>query len=77
MKLSLMSLNSIRYAGNTLLLIGQYFILYQDMNIGILIKLLGGGLITTIMIKLKWWDMVIVLIAFSLLDFSRLITLLF
>lgn len=64
----------LRYTGNFLLLLGQYYILYNNTDIGIIIKLIGGGLLIGSLVKYKMWDMVIVLTAFMVLDLSRLIS---
>lgn len=63
----------IRYLANLTLLIGQSFILYGDIRVGIVLKLLGGTVILVCMVSYKLWDMVIVLLAFLLLDLSKLV----
>lgn len=62
-----------RYSGNLLLLIGQSFILFSDIKIGIAIKLIGGCLIAISIINDHMWDMTVVLCAFMLLDLSKLV----
>lgn len=64
----------LRYIGNGLLLIGQSFVLYGDIKTGILIKIIGCFLLIYCLTIEKMWDMVIVLLAFLLLDFSRLVS---
>lgn len=66
-----------RYLANVFILIGQGVLLYGDMRLGITIKTLACVVILKSMIKLKLWDMVIVLTAFLLLDISKLLTILF
>jgi hypothetical protein len=57
-------------------LIGQFSILFSSMEIGIILKCIGACALTITFVKLKMWDMVIVLLAFSLLDLSKLLILL-
>ena len=66
-----------RYVANLGLLIGQAILLYSDIRIGVTIKTISSLVILYSMIKLKLWDMVIVLTAFLLLDISKLISILF
>lgn len=61
----------LRYLANLGVLIGQGFVLYGNVYVGIIIKVLCAFIIMTNMIKLKMWDMVVVLSAFCLLDLSR------
>lgn len=64
-----------RYLANFGLLVGQGFLLYGDIQFGIMIKIISGGVILYSMAKYKMWDMVIVLSAFLILDSSKLIQL--
>lgn len=64
---------STRYAANLGLLIGQGLLLYGDISIGIIIKVISGFIILFYMGRHKMWDMVVVLFAFILLDLSKLI----
>lgn len=65
----------LRILGNILLLSGQGILLYNNVSLGIIIKLIGGGLIMSEFIKSKDFDMVITMSAFFILDASRLLTL--
>ena len=69
-------LDKTRYLANFLLLIGQSFILFSNMEIGIIIKVVGASLLLNSFIPYKMWDMIIVAGAFTILDFSKLISLL-
>lgn len=62
-----------RYIANLGLLIGQGVLLYSDVQLGIVIKILSGLIILYHMSIYKMWDMVIVLCAFLILDLSKLI----
>lgn len=64
----------IRYTANALLLIGQSFVLYrEDMSIGLIIKIIGGLTLLTTFISYRMWDMITVLVAFFVLDLSKLL----
>jgi hypothetical protein len=65
-----------RYLANFFLLIGQSFILFSSIEIGIIIKVIGACLLLSSFIPYKMWDMVLVAGAFTLLDLSKLISLL-
>lgn len=67
--------NIIRYGANLCLLIGQGLLLYDNQIIGIIIKLIGGLVLIRYMVSYKFWDMVVVLTAFQLLDLSKLLSL--
>jgi len=67
------SYNITRYIANTGLLIGQGILLYNDIRVGIIIKIISGLIILYHMTILKLWDMVIVICAFLILDLSKLI----
>lgn len=64
-----------RITANIILLIGQWLVLYHNVELGLIIKLLGSGvLITSLCLSsYKMWDVVFTLSCFTALEFSRLL----
>ena len=65
-------LPSMRYVGSTLVLIGYYFLLYVDVNTGVLIRLFANLLSLPWAIKNKLWDFVALLVFFIVLESHKL-----
>lgn len=63
----------IRIIGNLLLLFGHTILLFQSIEIGIIIKLISNVLLCYFFIKEKYYDMVVTLVAFAILEMFRLV----
>jgi hypothetical protein len=61
-----------RIIANILLLVGHAILIYYDVKLGITIKLIGSSMLIYFFSKLKYWDMVVTLSAFSSLEIFRL-----
>jgi hypothetical protein len=66
-----------RYLANIILLIGHTFLLYGSQEIGIIIKTTGALMLLLSFIKLKMYDMIVILVTFSALELTKLFHLLF
>jgi len=62
----------IRIIANSLLLIGHSILLFHHLKMGILIKIIGNSLLISYFAKMKYYDMIITLLAFSTLELYRL-----
>jgi hypothetical protein len=65
-----------RYLANIILLIGHTLLLYGSPEIGIIIKTTGAFILLLSFIKLKMYDMIVILVTFSVLELTKLFHLL-
>ena len=67
------ALTSLRYVGNTLVIVGYFVLLYVDMIWGLAVCLSANVLLFPWAIKGKYWDVVVIAAFFSVLNGSKLI----
>lgn len=65
----------LRYLGNILLMIGYQIMLWGDFKNGLLLKFIGGLLVTPFAIKYKLWDVLFISAFFGISEISKLIEL--
>lgn len=63
----------LRYAGNTLLVLGHFTLLWGDLQTALIIKIIGGSLIFPFAVRLRLWDIVALQMLFGGMDVARLI----
>ena len=63
----------LRYTGNTLLVIGHFALLWGDLQVALVIKIIGGLLIFPFAIKFRLWDVVALEMLFGGMDVTRLV----
>lgn len=61
-----------RIIANILLLLGHSILLFYNIKIGIIVKITGNILLINYFLKMKYYDMIVTLLAFSLLEIYRL-----
>ena len=66
----------LRYLGNLFLIIGYYVILWGDMRIGLVVKVIGGFLLIPSLVYLKMWDALVLCGFFAVIEISKLLSLL-
>ena len=66
----------LRWIGNGFLIIGYGTLLYVDVKLGLLLKLVGGSLLVPSFYRLKMWDTIAISVFFAVLEGSKLIQLL-
>ena len=62
----------LRYLGNLLLIIGYQTMLWGDFKYGLLVKCIGGLLTVPFAIKLKLWDVLVLIAFFGITEISKL-----
>ena len=67
------ALTSLRYIGNTLVVVGYFVLLYIDMMWGLAVCFAANVLLFPWAIKGKYWDVVVIAAFFSTLNGSRFI----
>jgi|APGre2960657423_1045063.scaffolds.fasta_scaffold136401_1 hypothetical protein len=65
-----------RYIGNTLLLVGYYFLLFVDQKVGLVLRIIAPLLFLSSCIYLKLWDILILTGIFLAMDIAKLVYLL-
>jgi len=65
-----------RYIGNTLLLVGYYFLLFVDQRVGLVLRIIAPLLFLSSCIYLKLWDILILTGIFLAMDIAKLVYLL-
>lgn len=67
-------MNSIvlRVLGSVLLIVGYFLILYVDVKIGCVARLLGNLAMIPFAVKIKAWDVVALEVFFSVIDASKI-----
>ena len=65
-----------RYIGNTLLLVGYYFLLFVDQKVGLVLRIIAPLLFLSSCIYLKLWDILILTGVFLAMDIAKLVYLL-
>lgn len=65
----------LRILGSILLIIGYFLILYVDVKIGCIARLLGNLAMIPFAAKIKAWDVVALETFFSVIDASKIIQL--
>ena len=65
-----------RYIGNTLLLVGYYFLLFVDQKVGLTMRIVAPLLFLPSCIYLKLWDILILTGVFLAMDIAKLVYLL-
>ena len=66
------STSFLRYTGNTLLVIGHFFLLWGTIETALVIKIVGGMLILPFAVKFKLWDVLALELLFGSMDVSKL-----
>ena len=67
----------LRYVGNTLAIIGYCTLLWGDTQTALMLKLTSSSLVMPFAIKLKLWDVLLLLTIFGSLDATKLLQLTF
>lgn len=65
-----------RYIGNTLLLVGYYFLLFVDQKVGLVLRIIAPLLFLSSCIYLKLWDILVLTGIFLAMDIAKLVYLL-
>jgi hypothetical protein len=65
--------NFLRYIGNTLLLTGYFFLLWGDLQLGLIVKCLGNILVVPFAIKYKFWDILVLCAFYAAIEVPKLI----
>ena len=65
----------LRIWGSVLLIVGYFLILYADVKIGCIARLLGNLAMIPFAVKIKAWDVVALEAFFSVIDASKIIQL--
>ncbi len=65
-----------RYLGNFLIIVGYFVLLYVDIKIGLIIKVIGGLFTIPFAIKFKLWDVLVLCGFFGALEITKIIQLL-
>ena len=66
----------IRILGSVLLIIGYFLLLYIDVTLGCILRLLGNFLMIPFSVKIKTWDVLVIQGFFSFMDLSKIIEIL-
>ena len=66
----------LRYFGSGLLLVGYFTILYVDVFTGVIVTLVSDIICAPYAIRKKYWDIIMVITVFTIINVSKLITLL-
>jgi hypothetical protein len=66
----------LRWIGNGFLIIGYGVLLYFNVKLGLMLKLIGGALLFPSFYRLKMWDTIAISVFFAVLEGSKLIQLL-
>jgi hypothetical protein len=66
---------SLRILGSVLLVIGYFILLYVDIKLGCLFRLIGGLVMIPFSIQIKTWDVVVLQAFFAVIDVSKIIEL--
>ena len=67
--------NLLRWIGNVSLLIGHFILIYVSVPIGLVICLSSNVMLMPWSVKEKYWDVLVLLSFFSVIEGSKLITL--
>jgi len=65
----------LRVLGSVLLIVGYFLILYVDVKVGCIARLLGNLAMIPFAVKIKAWDVVALEAFFSVIDASKIIQL--
>jgi hypothetical protein len=65
--------NFLRYIGNILLLTGYFFLLWGDLQLGLIVKCLGNVLVIPFAIKYKFWDILVLCAFYAAIEIPKLI----
>jgi len=65
--------NFLRYIGNILLLTGYFFLLWGDLQLGLIVKCLGNILVIPFAIKYKFWDILVLCAFYAAIEVPKLI----
>ena len=65
----------LRILGSILLVIGYYILLYVDIKLGCLFRLIGGLVMIPFSIQIKTWDILGLQVFFATIDISKIIEL--
>ena len=66
---------SLRIIGSVLLLVGYFILLYVDIKLGCLFRLIGGLVMIPFSIQIKTWDVLGLQTFFAVIDTSKIIEL--
>jgi hypothetical protein len=65
--------NFLRYIGNILLLTGYFFLLWGDLQLGLIVKCIGNILVIPFAIKYKFWDILVLCAFYAAIEVPKLI----
>lgn len=61
-----------RYIGNFLLIIGYFLLLHVSLRLGLILNLIGGFLTLPFIVQNKLWDLLVICIFFTVIEFAKL-----
>lgn len=70
-----MNPNILRILGSVLLVVGYFLVLYVDIKIGCIVRLVGNLAMIPFAVKIRTWDVVVLEAFFSFIDLSKIIEL--
>lgn len=70
------ALDTLRWVGNICLVIGHFVLLYVSLPVGLFVCFVSNGMILPWAVRDRLWDVVIILCFFSVIEGSKLVSLL-
>jgi hypothetical protein len=66
-----------RYIGNFLIVVGYFVLLYFDLKLGLILKVIGGLFTIPFAVKFKLWDVLLLCGFFGVMEITKIIQLFF